>query len=433
MRRLALLGTLLTLLGSLLLLPAGNATARTGAVAGTTGAHAVRLAARRLTPTPYAFGASGFGTRIRGGEIPASSGTTAWRATGCTNGAGVDRGNHQAEVDIPGLGTISGLDTRVWTTKRRKTYGSHASHTIAGITLAESSIGRLVLRGVRTTAHATHDPSGFHARTSLEVAKLRLVTPTGETDLLDLPAAGQELEVPGVPLRIAVGPVRERAGRAGASARASGLLVTLTETNTVVRIASSRAVIAEGLRAGLMSGYAAGLRVDAVDSIVSTGRTPLLTMPCQGTGGMLRTDDLAEVDVPGVAEVSGLATSERATQTRRGGRGFTQARVASVSLLDGAIEIDGITGRANVVRRGSKVVRNADGTSTARLTLNGEVVELPDFGTLDLGGLATVQQRVVERTRKGIKVVALRVKLLDGTGATIDLGIARFQIARAVR
>ena len=35
--------------------------------------------------------------------------------------------------------------------------------------------------------------------------------------------------------------------------------------------------------------------------------------------------------------------------------------------------------------------------------------------------------------RGGIEVIALQITLLDGTGAVIDLGIARAQVKKAIR
>src|SRR5918998_1426490 len=103
MRRLALLGTLLALACSLLLAPGGNAAAGPGTVADKAKSQATALVAARRVPTRFALGASGFGPRIVGGDIPAASGSTAWRALGCTKAAGLDKSKYEAEVNIPGL------------------------------------------------------------------------------------------------------------------------------------------------------------------------------------------------------------------------------------------------------------------------------------------------------------------------------------------
>ena len=65
--------------------------------------------------TTFAFGSSGYGTRVNGGQLPASSDTTAYQVVGCTNRAGLHRTNDVADATVPGLGTLSGVRTRVWT------------------------------------------------------------------------------------------------------------------------------------------------------------------------------------------------------------------------------------------------------------------------------------------------------------------------------
>src|SRR5687768_894846 len=78
-------------------------------------AAAAAAAAAKPKPTPFALTAAGLGTRVKGGDVPASSGKTAYRVIGCTNLAPVTRQNHLAEAVAPGLGTVSGMTTKVWT------------------------------------------------------------------------------------------------------------------------------------------------------------------------------------------------------------------------------------------------------------------------------------------------------------------------------
>ncbi len=54
----------------------------------------------------------------------------------------------------------------------------------------------------------------------------------------------------------------------------------------------------------------------------------------------------------------------------------------------------------------------------------------PRTGVLEIPGIAKLERRVATRTATGIKVVALRITLLDGSGAVVDLGEAQLQIRR---
>src|SRR4051794_36211777 len=104
----------------------------TAALAVGPGADAGHAAERSATkPTTFAFQASGFGTRLIGGQVPAGSSTTGFRALGCTNLAGKTHVNDVVSATIPGLGQASGVRTRDWTTARHGVVASHSTHSIA--------------------------------------------------------------------------------------------------------------------------------------------------------------------------------------------------------------------------------------------------------------------------------------------------------------
>ena len=52
------------------------------------------------TPTRYACQASGYGSRVVGGDVLAGSDRSAFQVIGCTNKAGLDKTNAELEVDL---------------------------------------------------------------------------------------------------------------------------------------------------------------------------------------------------------------------------------------------------------------------------------------------------------------------------------------------
>jgi hypothetical protein len=58
------------------------------------------------------------------------------------------------------------------------------------------------------------------------------------------------------------------------------------------------------------------------------------------------------------------------------------------------------------------------------VTFEGDRQRFPDTGVLEIPGVARLERGVVTRERNAISVVALRITLLDGSLATIDLGNA---------
>lgn len=428
MRRLALGGALLAMISSAILLPGGPSHA----------APVVPTKSAAAAPRPTNFGlhAMGYGTLIKGGEIPASSGATGFAHIACTTLAGLNRSNGVAGVDLPGLGTIDALETRVATVKKGKTVTAVSHHALAGITLFESALGSLSLGAVTSTARVWHNAQGFHSEVNSEVAGVVLTPPGGDPQVIAIPAPGTPIEIPGL-LRITLGENKVDKRAHSIFARAQGLLIEILPTNTKVKIALSRARMTDDIVNSLMSGYAAGLKGKVLnvgdDTIVTVGRTPTKPLPCEGTGGVVKQTKTVGLDIPSAVSVGAAQAKVFGTQAgRRRARAWTEGSIAEVNLGGGQLIIEGIVARANVIRRPGKLIRNSNGTKFISITANGEPQEIPDTGTLEIPGLAKIEFGVETLIRGGIEVIALRITLLDGVGAVIDLGVARTQVKKAI-
>lgn len=404
------------------------------AIAALTGAGQLALgssaqAAARPTPTPYAMSAFGIGTSVTGGEVPADSGKTAYRIIGCTNRAGVERENHEAEGTVPGLGVVSGVKTRVWTSQKDGVVSSNSLHSVAQVLIGEGSDqGTLELNALKSVSRAFHDDKGFHAAYEIEIGSI-VYTPTdGAPEVHPAPAPGEQLEIPGL-ATIKLGSHSRHHSADGAKAFATALKIHVVPSDTTARVAHTSAKIGGGIKHGLFRGNSNATRMQALDGNVTSGPTPHLPMPCQGTQGEVRTNDLAELNLGDQIVVGALNTEQMGDQTRRKAWGYEKSSVAELNLGDGQLVIQGVVAQANVVRKDGQLKRNVQGTTLGSITADGEPQEFPDPGeSLVIPGVASIETRIVEELRAGISVTSVRVTLLDGTGAVIDLGQARLQI-----
>lgn len=429
MPRLALRGALLAMMSSVILLPGGPGHA--APVVPT------RSAAAAPVPTNFGLHAMGYGTAIKGGDIPLASGATGFAHITCTTLAGLNRSNGVANVTLPGLGTIDAVDTKVATIKRGKTVTAVSRHSLAGITLVETALGSLSLGAVSSIARVWHNSSGFHSEVDSEVAGIVLTPPGGDPEVISIPTPGQPIEIPGL-LRITIGESKVTKKPGFIFARAQALLIEILPTKTKVKVALSRSRMTEDVVNSIMSGYAAGFKGKILntgdDTIVNLRRTPTRPLPCEGTNGQVKTTRTVDLHIPAVLQVGAANASVFGTQAgRRRARAWTQASIAEVNLGDGALVIEGIKARANVVRRPGKLIRNSNGTSTLTITANGEPQTIPPIGVLEIPGLVKIEENVTTLVRGGIQVIALQLTLLDGTGAVIDLGVARTQVKKAIR
>jgi hypothetical protein len=416
MRRLAALLSLLTALTSGLVF------------ASTSPAHA-----GDRTPVGFGMSAFGFGAKVKGGQLPVGSGPIARAIVACNNVAGITKDHATAAVDLPGLGTLEGVETKVWTRKNGDTVSTYARHTIADVILSSSGLGKIAITGVTAWSRAYHDANGFHTDTRTSVLGLKYTPPVGPAVTLPLPTPGQPIQIPGV-ATIGLGGTTMVHGKHRAIAQATGLRVHLEPTDTTVALARAVARMGEATH-GVFGGIAYGARADILqpdqDPIVQVGSTPQVFMPCAGTDGEVLSSSVASVPIPGL-DVAAAEVSEKASATRKSAKGWEQARIASVDL-GGQLHIEGIKARAFVerIRGKSKIIRDSTGTGALTITVNGEPQPIPiDQQPIEIPGLVKIEFNLQKKLKAGLEVTALRLTLLDGTGAVVNLGVARMRVGQ---
>lgn len=74
------------------------------------------------------------------------------------------------------------------------------------------------------------------------------------------------------------------------------------------------------------------------------------------------------------------------------------------------------------------MIRSIDGTTIGTIIANGEPQTFPDTDVLEIPGVARLERNIVKKTPNGMSVISLRITLLDGTGAVLNLGLARLEI-----
>ena len=399
----------------------------TAAVMGVQGAPAQGLTTTVRTPTHYAMAGLGFGTAGSGGLAPAADDATAFQAIGCTNRAGIVKGNHVETTTVPGLGNLENVTTKLWTTHSGDVVASHSRHSIERLTLASSGMGSLEINAIRSTVRAFHNATGYHGSTATHVGSLVYTPTAGPAQQIPVPTPGHPATVPGL-ATIAIGDATKTVGNAGAHVTANALDIRVTASGSRFRVAHTGAKIDGGVTKGTFAGSSSGSHGNAADGNASLGRQPLLLMPCQGTRGEVRTKSTTRSDLGNNVVANNIATRELGAQLATAAKGYERASIASVDIGGQDVVVRGIVGQANVTRSHGDVVRNAAGTTIGEVTVNGETRKFPDTGVLEIPGVARLERHIVHRTPNGIQVTALRVTLLDGSGAVLDFGQARLRI-----
>jgi hypothetical protein len=361
--------------------------------------------------------------------VPVGSDRTALSSIACTSDAGKAHRNFVAESEVPGLGTVRGVYSRVTTSQKKGVATSASVHRVAEIVLADTPLGSLTIDGVESTTSAFHDADGFHATARSDIAGISYTPPGGEPQSLDIPSADQPITIPGLAV-IELGRTIEKETKDDARAYAVGLVIKVIPTETTVKVARSVSKIEKGYKSGIFHGSGVPAKAKVLGELVEVGKVINQVMPCTGTDGELDPMDAADVNLADEITVEGASARQKGKQTTRKAVGMEASSVAELDL-GGQLVVEAIKSKVKVKRMANgKLKRNAR-ASFGAITLGGEPQSLDQLGELEIPGLAKIQTGLKKKIKGGIRIVGVRVTLLDGTGAVLDFATSKLSISES--
>lgn len=384
-----------------------------------------REALDRLIRTSFAFRGNGYGTSARGGEVPVGSDRTALSSIACTSEAGKRHRNFVEESEVPGLGTVRGVSSRVTTSQKDGRTESFARHRVAEVVLNESPLGTLSISGLVSTTRAFFD-GGFGSFADTKIAGITFTPPAGEPQTIPIPSPGQPVTIPGV-ATLTLGRTIERSNQDQARAYALALSIKVIPTDTVVKIARSASKLERGFKSGIFQGSGVPAKANVLGELAEIGRVIVQVMPCTGTKGELITSEAADVNLGDQIVVEGASARQKGSQTASRAKGIEGSTVARLDLGDGALVLEAIDSKVKVVRTGDRIKRSG-GATFGSLTVGGEPQSLEGLDGLEIPGLARIETGLKKKIKDGIRVIGVRITLLDGTGAVIDLATSKLSI-----
>jgi hypothetical protein len=388
--------------------------------------------------TDFSLAASGYSTEVSGGALPIESGRTGFAGISCTRFANKSASNNTAGVSIPsenGIVQVGATTSRALTEKVGDTVHTYGRNDVASVVIGDKSVAALEISGIKTRTHAWHDASGFHRAEVVKVAQVTRFIAGDAEPVLGIPANqnldGQQLRIPGV-ASVTFGDRSGWAGAASANSTATALRIDLELTGTEVVVGSATARIEGGAVTGIMNGEVWGSQLIGLGGVVNSGRTASLRLACLGTDGLLKTVRVAGASVPGILSLGAINSSVRGSQSQGLAEGIST--VARAGFAGRGLVVTGIRAVGEVRRNADgSVTRSAEGTTLGSITLAGRELDLPLPGrTLAIPGVARITRGVVTRGADSIKVVGLRVELLQGSviESRVDLANVRLQVRR---
>lgn len=388
--------------------------------------------------TNFALGASAFGTRVTGGQVPANSIDTGASSLGCTRKANATGSNSTAGVKIPGFGSIGATTTKEWTTRANGVVSSYAQQKIASISIAQSSLGSLSIEGLTSTSRAYHDSKGFHATSTNSVATIAATVLGQKFPVANLPSPGRSITIPGL-ATISVGKPNLQVAAHRGHVDSNSISIKVIPTGTTVQVGHTGATVEDGAAIGVWGGWSDAVDASALGGVVTLGKNPLTNSLCRGTKGVERDKHIAGLPLGsalgGIASISGLSSGEKTNQTTAVANGYTFGQVANVNLGNGQIKITGLRAQANVTWKKGKwaAQTSSAGTTAASVVVAGRSIPLSQLSSalnrVNIPGLAGIKTNVVtRRDSRTIEVVALQLTLLNATTQTksvVNIGHAK--------
>lgn len=361
--------------------------------------------------------------------------------------------------DFP-LFDLSAATSRTLTYSQGARKGVRATSTMGDIRVGDAELGTPVvtIKGLTTVADAFHDAKGYGHEESISRLDLGIEGLPAEIseplqELLDAIETGLLQPVldalDGLPVEIPDLGTIALSGRnkgvasqhhAESDAAALELVVTATGETQKLLLGHSRARIGGPAYGGVFRSTSMPLEVDALDGVARFGGVRPRPIPCEGTAGKVRTRtlDSASVLLPQqlLAGVTGIEYTFMGKQRPNGtAEGFNSQKIGAFTIEQLGLSIEGIRSKVSTKKVTSATSQSGyrlvsrPSFDVAQIVYNGTSYAAPKPGKLlVLEGLGVVESRVVEATKWGKRVTALRVTLTEYGDTKIDLGISASQI-----
>ena len=327
-----------------------------------------------------AYGGSAYGSSGKLGNV-INLGRTANQPF-CTTASNVSRSNNTGAVTLAGLGTIGAQVTKTQSVKSGTTQSSITTSKTAGVNLLS---GAVVFTAIEAKATVTLNSSGYtqSGKTTFVGLKIGGITVPDVT-----PSPNTEIPVPlfGKVILNQQGTLNQFGLH---SQGVNGLRLIISNPANPAGLPTGEIVISYAL-ASLHSpafrrayGVAYATKIQVGD-VIQSGASAAVNLPCGGSSGVTRTNNLAGVNLPGILTVGAGTTTAKSTDSATSTNARTTATIGAVNLLSGVVTADAIKAVSSTTKQGSTYTRSSAGTSIVDLRINGNPV------TINLGPNTTI-------------------------------------------
>ena len=376
-----------------------------------------------------AYGGSAYGSSGKFGNV-VNLGRTANQPF-CTTASNVSRSNNTGQTTLPNLGTIGAQVTKTQSVKTSTAQSSITTSKTAGANLLTGGVVRF--DAIEAKATVTLTSSGYSQKGETKFVGLKVggVTVPDQT-----PAPNTTLPIPGGKVILNQQGTLNKFGLH--SQGVNGLRLILDANNTY-GLPAGEIVISYAL-ASLHSptfrrayGVAYATKIQVGDAVRS-GASAAVNLPCGGSSGVTRTNNLAVVNLPGALTTGAGVTTAKSTDSSTSTTATTTASIGSVNLLSGRVTADSVKAVSSTTKTGTTYSRSSAGSQVTNLRVDGQAINVGPNTTVPIAGVGTLYARRSTWSSTGLEVIALQLKLTaaQGTlpaGTVITVGYAQSGVA----
>jgi hypothetical protein len=321
----------------------------------------------------------------------------------------------------------------VFTTATTSGSGADVQSSTTATTQAVSLLTGMVQADAVEAASATsHDSTGFHTSSagSAFVNLKVLGTPINAT-----PPPNTTITLPGLGFVILN---QQHVTKSGRELTVNMIHVVINIANPLIptgteAIVSHATSDLEGPVVGAVDGLAYGTSA-RVGTLVRSGPTARVILPCIGTDGAVITNTLAGINVPGLFSSGTITATAQGSVSGNALSSETTATVDGANVVNSLVSADAVTADAHAASDGTTVTFSDAGSTFLNLSVQGhpEISANPPANTkVVLPGLGTLYlHRVIHRTNSiEVRMIELVVGQ-NGSGLPVGLDI-RIAVAEA--
>lgn len=173
-----------------------------------------------------------------------------------------------------------------------------------------------------------------------------------------------------------------------------------------------------------MDGQAYGTKA-SVTRVVTSGPSALVKMPCLGTNGALRTNSVAEVQVPLLFSVGEVVDTAEGTVNSTSAVGETTSTVQAIDVVTSLVTASLVKADAHASNVGGALTFSDDGSMFVDLHVTGFPDindDVPPNTRLHIVGLGTLYLHRIIQTSNNIEVRMIEVIVTEANSFGIAIG-----------